>query len=249
MMRRVAEDHPERLQRLSVLMPIYNERRTLPEIVQRVLRSPVSLEIELVAVDDCSDDGSWELIQQLAGEDARIKVVRHPRNRGKGAAVRTAIEHMTGDVAVVQDADLEYDPNDFPRLLAPIIEGKADAVFGSRFTGRTSFTWHFAGNKVLTLVSNVLNRLNLTDMETCYKMVRADVLRQLRLRAETFTLEPELTCRLAQRRARIAEVPIRYAGRSCAEGKKLRAMDGVKALWQLFYSKFLDPQFTDRGRE
>ncbi len=236
-------------QTLSVLMPIYNERWTLREIVQRVLRAPLAMEIELVAVNDASQDGSWEVLQQLAAEDARIKAFRHPQNRGKGAAIRTAIQHMTGDVAVVQDADLEYDPHEFPLLLAPILEDKADAVFGSRFAGhshRVLFFWHMVVNHMLTLVSNMLNDLNLTDMETCYKMVRADILRNLRLSAETFTLEPELTCRLAQWRARIYEVPISYAGRTYDEGKKIRASDGVKAMWQMFYSKLIDPQFTDR---
>jgi glycosyltransferase involved in cell wall biosynthesis len=234
---------------LSVLMPVFNERWTLREIVHRVLQSPISLEIELVVVDDCSADGSWELIERLAAEDSRIRAFRHPQNRGKGAAIRTAIQHITGDVAVVQDADLEYDPNEYPLLLAPILDGKADAVFGSRYAGNTrrvpSF-WHTTVNGVLTLASNVLNDLKLTDMETCYKMVRADVLKQLRLKAETFTLEPELTCRLAQWRARVYEVPISYAGRTFDEGKKIGASDGVKALWQMFYSKFIDVRFTDR---
>jgi SAM-dependent methyltransferase len=238
----------QQFKKLSVLMPIYNERWTLREIVQRTLRSPIAMEIELVAVDDCSRDGSWELLQQLATEDARIKAIRHPQNRGKGSAIRTAIEHMTGDVAIIQDADLEYDPHEYPLLLAPILDGNADAVFGSRFTSharRVLFFWHAVINTVLTLVSNMLTDLNLTDMETCYKMVRSDILKRLRLQAKTFTLEPELTCRLAQSRARIYEVPISYAGRTYDEGKKIGAMDGIKAMWQLFHSIFVDPRFTD----
>ena len=161
------QDRNAEFKKLSVLMPVYNERWTLREIVQRVLQSPVPMEIELLAVDDSSDDGSWELLQQLAAEDPRIKSFRHPRNRGKGAAIRTAIEHMTGDVAVVQDADLEYDPAEYPLLLAPILNGKADAVFGSRFTSHTRrvlFFWHAVVNELLTLVSNMLNDLNLTDL-------------------------------------------------------------------------------------
>jgi glycosyltransferase involved in cell wall biosynthesis len=233
---------------LSVLMPVYNERWTLQEIVRRVLQSPISLAIELIIVDDCSSDGSWELIERLAAADSRIRAFRHPQNRGKGAAIRTAIQHITGDVAVVQDADLEYDPNEYPLLLAPILEGKADAVFGSRFAGdthRVLFFWHAVVNRMLTLASNMFNDVNMTDMETCYKMARADILKALRLKAETFTLEPELTCRLAQWRARMYEAPISYAGRTYDEGKKIRAMDGVKALWQMLYSTFIDVRFTD----
>ncbi len=235
------------LRKLSVLMPIYNERWTLAKIVARVLNSPVPLEIELIAVDDASTDGSGQLIDELAEKDARIRVVHHPTNRGKGAAVRTAIEQMTGDVAVVQDADLEYDPIEYPSLLRPILEGNADAVFGSRFRGQTVrvlFFWHSLLNKALTLCSNMLNDLTLTDMETCYKMVRCDVLKQLRLRSNTFTIEPELTCRLAQWGARIYEVPVSYFGRTYEEGKKIHATDGLKAIWEMFRSRFFDPQFT-----
>ncbi|MHB1033914.1 MAG: glycosyltransferase [Pirellulales bacterium] len=232
---------------LSVLMPIYNERWTLQHIVERVFQSPVTLNLELVAVDDCSTDGSWELLNDLARRNPRLKAFRHEKNQGKGAAIRTAIRHMTGDVAVVQDADLEYDPVEFPLLLAPILEGKADAVFGSRFTSHTRrvlFFWHCVFNQFLTFLSNMLNDLNLTDMETCYKMVRGDVLRQLRLSSDTFTFEPELTCRLAQWGARIYEVPISYSGRTFHEGKKIRAIDGLKALGEMLRCKFLDPQFT-----
>jgi glycosyltransferase involved in cell wall biosynthesis len=238
------------LRKLSVLMPIYNERWTLATIVRRVLASPVELQIELVAVDDGSTDGSRELIYQLAQEDERIKIVFHPTNRGKGAAIRTAIAHMTGDVAVIQDADLEYDPAEYPLLLAPILAGDADAVFGSRFVGhsrRVLFFWHSLMNRGLTCLANLLNNLNLTDMETCYKMVRADVLKRLRLKSHTFTLEPEITCRLAQWGARIYEVPVSYRGRTYHEGKKIRAIDGLKALWEMFRCKFLDPQFTDHS--
>ncbi len=219
--------------RLSVLMPVYNERWTLAEIIGRVLQAPVGLEIELVVVDDGSSDGSWELLAQLAAGDARIRPFRHPRNRGKGAAVRTAIAHMTGDVAVIQDADLEYDPADLPRLLAPILSGQADAVFGSRYLGhprRALPFWHTLVNKALTLACNAMTDLALTDMETCYKMVRADVLRSLRLRSDTFDIEPELTCRLAQWGAEIYEVPIRYRARGYAEGKKIRPWDGLRAI-------------------
>jgi glycosyltransferase involved in cell wall biosynthesis len=236
-----------RLQKLSVLMPVFNERDTIAEIVSRVLSVRLPLSCELVIVDDASTDGTWGVIEQLAKGDVRIKAVRHPINRGKGAAVRTAIEHMTGDVAVVQDADLEYDPRDFNTLLAPILSGQADAVFGSRFIGhkrRVMLFWHSVVNRLLTLFSNMVNNLNLTDMETCYKMVRADILRQLNLKGESFTIEPELTGRLAQWGARIYEVPVSYAGRSFEEGKKIRPLDGLKALWEIVRCKFFDAQFT-----
>ena len=238
------------LRKLSVLMPVYNERWTLRQIVAAVLRSPVPLEIELVAVDDASTDGSGELLSELAAGDARIRLIRHDRNQGKGAAVRTAIAHMTGDVAVIQDADLEYDPAEYPLLLKPILEDKADAVFGSRFTGHTRrvlLFWHALMNRALTLFSNMLNNLNLTDMETCYKMVRAEILKRLRLTGDGFTLEPELTARLAQWGARIYEVPVSYYGRTYEEGKKIRPLDGLKAIGAILRYRFWDTQFTDHS--
>lgn len=232
------------LRRLSVLMPIYNERRTLEEIVRRVLGSRVPVEIELVAVDDASTDGSWEILERLAAADPRIHAIAQPTNRGKGAAIRTAIEHMTGDVAIVQDADLEYDPAEYPILLQPILDEKADAVYGSRLVGQTRCVisyWHSLINRILTFFSNVLNDQNLTDMETCYKMVRADILKRLHLTCNSFTFEPELTSRLAQCRARIYEVPISYCARSYEEGKKIGAMDGLRAIVAIVYSRFRKP--------
>ncbi len=233
---------------LSVLMPVYNEARTLRRIVKAVLSSRVGLEIELVCVDDASMDSTPEILKELAAQDPRIRVVTHPVNRGKGAAIRTAIAHMTGDIAIVQDADLEYDPREFPLVLGPILEGKADAVFGSRFTAspqrKVLLYWHSVANKLLTWTTNVLNDINITDMETCYKAVRADVLRQIPLKSERFGIEPELTTRLAQWNLRIYEVPISYHGRTLAEGKKIGWKDAVSAAWCLVKYRFFDRRFT-----
>ncbi len=242
------EDAPTDIRKLSVLMPVFNEARTLRTIVDRVLASPVEMEIELVCVDDHSSDDSLQILEELAAGDNRIKVVAHPSNMGKGKAIRTAIEHMTGDVAIVQDADLEYDPNEYPRVLAPILSGDADAVYGSRFASsevrRVLFFWHSLGNKVLTTMSNMANDLNLTDMETCYKAVKADVLKSLRLTSDRFGLEPEITARLGHSGARIYEVPISYHGRTYAEGKNIGWKDGVEALWLIFKFRFLDNKAT-----
>jgi len=230
--------------KLSVLMPVYNESRTLRSIVGRVLEAPVDLDIELVCVDDQSSDDSLAILNELAAGDSRIKVIAQPVNMGKGKAIRTAIEHMTGDIAIIQDADLEYDPKEYPRVLQPILDDRADAVYGSRFAAseqrRVLFFWHSLGNKVLTLLSNMANDINLTDMETCYKAVRADLLRRLRLTSDRFGLEPEITARLAHIGARIYEVPISYHGRTYDEGKSINWVDGVEALWLIFKFRFID---------
>jgi glycosyltransferase involved in cell wall biosynthesis/phospholipid N-methyltransferase len=240
----------ESAQRLSVLMPVYNESRTLRTIVAQVLAAPIELDVEIVAVDDCSRDDSLHILEELAANDPRIRVVAQPVNRGKGAAIRTAIDHMTGDIAIVQDADLEYDPKDYPKVLAPILDGRADAVYGSRFAAseqrRVLLFWHSLGNRVLTTLSNMANDLNLTDMETCYKAVRTDVLRELRLTSERFGIEPEITARLAAWGARIYEVPISYHGRTYAEGKNIGWRDGVQALWLIFKFRLFDRRFTNR---
>jgi glycosyltransferase involved in cell wall biosynthesis len=229
-------------------MPVYNEARTLRTIVGRVLASPVDVPIELVCVDDGSRDGSPEILEGLAAADPRIRVFRQPRNMGKGAAIIAAIGHMRGDIALIQDADLEYDPADYPALLAPILQGKADAVFGSRFASASQrkvlLYWHGVANKILTWLTNILNDINLTDMETCYKAVRADVLKQTPLHSERFGIEPELTTRLAQWNIRIYEVPISYHGRSVAEGKKIGWKDAFSAVWTLLKYRFLDDRFT-----
>lgn len=219
---------------LSVLVPAYNEGPTVARVFERLAAVPLRLEV--IAVDDGSSDDTGRQLEALAAQGRIHRVIRHPRNRGKGAAIRTAIAAATGDVVVVQDADLEYDPAEFPQLLGPILDGRADAVYGSRFLGgphRVLFFWHSVGNTVLTLLSNMLTDLNLTDMETCYKMVRADVMKRLPLTSDRFGFEPEITARLAQARARIYEMPISYSGRTYAEGKKINWRDGVAALWHI----------------
>lgn len=221
-------------------MPVYNEFATVPEIIRRVLAAPINLQLELIAVDDGSTDGSAELLGELAARDERIRVFRHDRNRGKGAAIRTALAHATGDVVLIQDADLEYDPADYPALLAPILAGQADAAFGSRFPGRDCRIGFLqrAANRLLTWLSNRITGLSLSDMETGYKAIRSDVLRSLHLNCDTFTIEGELTYRLFQSGARIRETPIRYTRRSRAEGKKIRGADFFRALAGLLRLRF-----------
>jgi len=224
---------------LSVLMPVFNERQTVETIVESVHAAPIKpMKIELVVVDDCSTDGTRDALMRLH-ESGRIhKLHLQPKNSGKGAAIRQALAMSTGDVVIVQDADLEYTPTDWPVLLAPIIDGRADASFGSRFLGgphRVLFFWHSVGNRLLTTFSNMLTNLNLTDMETCYKAMRGDLARgiQPRLRSDRFGFEPEITARLARAQARIFEVPISYSGRTYAEGKKINWKDGVAAFWHI----------------
>ena len=237
------------MQKLSVLMPVYNEARTLRTIVERVFAAPIEMEIELVAVNDGSSDDSLKLLHDLAREDDRIVVVNQPRNMGKGMAIRTAIKQMTGDIGIVQDADLEYDPKEIPKVLAPILSGQADAVYGSRFAAseqrRVLFYWHSLGNRILTTLSNMFNDLNLTDMETCYKAVRGDLLKRLRFTSERFGFEPEITARLAGWGARIYEVPISYHGRTYDEGKNIGWRDGLEALWLVFKFRFIDTKSTE----
>jgi glycosyltransferase involved in cell wall biosynthesis len=228
--------------RLTVVVPIYNEVGTVETLLRRVREVPLWLEV--IAVDDGSTDGTRDLLPSLEGTLIDT-LVMHEHNQGKGAALRTGFKHATGDVVVVQDADMEYDPLEFPLLLKPILSGKADAVYGSRFLGgphRVLFFWHSIGNRFLTLLSNMFTDLNLTDMETCYKMVRRELLHELPLTANRFGIEPELTARLAQAEARIYELPISYDGRSYADGKKIGWKDGVSALWCIVKYNLVGPK-------
>jgi len=235
------------MRRLSVLVPVYNEERTLADVARRVGAVALAgLEKELVCVDDGSRDGSFAVMQAIEREPppgiAAVKLVRHEKNRGKGAAIRSAVEVATGDLALIQDADLEYDPADVPSLLAPLLDGRADAVVGSRFMGgphRVLYFWHYVANKLLTLLSNMLTNFNCSDMEAGYKAFRRETLVSLELRSERFGIEPEILARLSRVRARLYEVPISYSGRTYEEGKKITWRDGVAALWWIFRYRFL----------
>ncbi|MDR1144612.1 MAG: glycosyltransferase family 2 protein [Verrucomicrobiales bacterium] len=218
-------------------MPAYNEAGTVSVIIEKVLAQPCVR--ELVIVDDCSSDDTWRVLQQLADGDPRIRLHRHEVNQGKGAALRTAFRHISSPVTIIQDADLEYDPAEYTRIIAPIVSGAADVVFGSRFIGseehRVLYFWHSLGNKFLTLLSNMFTNLNLTDMETCFKAFRTDVLRQLRLTENRFGIEPEITARVARHspRLRIYEVAVAYHGRTYEEGKKIGWRDGCRAIFAI----------------
>lgn len=228
---------------LSVLIPVYNEVNTLLELIDRV--RDVEITKEIILVDDGSTDGTRDLMRtQIEGHFPDVKVFYHEQNQGKGAAIRTAIAQATGDYLIVQDADLEYDPREYYTLLEPLLDGRADVVYGSRFLGggahRVHFFWHRVGNGLLTLLSNMLTNLNLTDMEVCYKVFKREVLQSINLRCNKFDFEPEVTAKVAKKRCRIYEVPISYSGRDYEEGKKIGWRDGVQAIWTIIKYKFTD---------
>ncbi len=224
---------------LSILMPVYNENKTLLEILKRVQASPYDKEI--IIVDDGSKDGTREILAKI--QDKNVKVILHEKNAGKGAAVRTAIGHATGDILLIQDADLEYSPKDYPGLLEPILDGRADVVYGSRFLGgthRVLLFWHYFGNLFFTLITNILYNINLTDMGTCYKAFRAEVLKSMTIKSDRFGFEPEVTAKICKKKVRIYETPISYDGRTYSEGKKITWRDGFRYLGALIRFRIAD---------
>ncbi len=220
---------------LSVVIPVYNEIKYLERVIGRVenAKLPEGVERQIVCVDDCSTDGTRDLLRDLASKRPHLRVLYHEQNQGKGAAIRTGLTQAEGDILLIQDADLEYDPSEYPRLLTPILDGRADAVFGSRFIGETHrvlYYWHYLGNQVLTTLSNMFSNLNLTDMECCYKVFRREVIEKITLEENRFGIEPELAAKVARLGVRLYEVPVSYSGRTYAEGKKINWKDGVSAL-------------------
>ena len=225
--------------KLSVIVPAFNERNTIAESIRRVRDVQLPIEHEIIIVDDGSTDGTRDILRQL--EDSTVRVIYQPQNGGKGSALRAGFDEASGDLIVCHDADLEYDPRDWVVMLRPLLEGDANIVYGSRFTGerRNMMFWHWVGNRFLSLVTNVLYNTTVSDMETCYKMMDATVLKSLKLRANKFDIEPEVTAKLLRAGHRIYEVPIRYAGREVDEGKKISWRDGIPALWTLLWLRFV----------
>ena len=242
--------------KLSVLMPVYNEKMWLEKIVEKVMQQKVSgiHSLELIIVDDASQDGTTEIIHALKKKyPSQIQTVFHQENSGKGAAINTAIRHMTGDVCIIQDADLEYDPAEYGLILEPIIAGRADCVYGSRFVGtqakRVLFFWHYIGNRVITLLSNLTTNLNFTDIETCYKAFRAGIIKTIPIRCKDFGLEPEITAKIAKRKCRIFEVGISYSGRTYEEGKKIKWVDGFRAIYIILKFWIWDDSVKNAGED
>ncbi len=229
--------------RLSIIIPVYNEVNTIREIINRV--DAVELDKEIIIVDDCSTDGTRELIKDIRDNgkfNSDLRVVYHSKNQGKGAAIRTGINYTNGDIVIIQDADLEYDPEDYRILIKPIIEGKADIVYGSRFLGihRCFMFWHYMGNKLLTGIANILFNTILSDMETCYKAFRTEVIKDIKIKSNRFNFEPEITAKVLKRKLRIYEVPISYTGREYSEGKKINWKDGLRAIYALIKYRLMD---------
>ena len=227
--------------KISVVMPVYNEVDTIEEIISRV--NSAAIDKEIIVVDDFSTDGTRQRLEEIIQGQDNLKVLYHNRNKGKGAALRTGFASLTGDVVIIQDADLEYDPVEYPRLLEPILDGRADVVYGSRFLGgphRVLFFWHYVGNKLLTLISNALTNLNLTDIETCYKVFKSEILKEIDFKSNRFGFEPEFTAKVARMKLRIYEVPISYSGRTYSEGKKITWKDGLMALFQIIWYRLFD---------
>ena len=230
--------------KLSIVIPVYNEAATISKIVDLVRSVDVGMEKEILLVDDCSRDGTRDVLDKMGRDAADLKVLSHPVNQGKGAALRTGFNAATGDIVLVQDADLEYDPKEYPRLLAPILDGHADVVYGSRFLGggphRVVYYWHYLGNLLLTTLSNMMTNLNLTDMEVCYKVFKREVIQSIPLRENRFGFEVEITAKVARRKLKIYEVPISYYGRDYSEGKKIGWKDGFSAIRCILKYRFVD---------
>jgi len=231
------------VQKVSIVIPVYCEKATIREIVHRVGGVSLPLEKEIIIVDDFSTDGTRDILTEIQNTNPMVKILFHEHNRGKGAALRTGFAQATGQVIIVQDADLEYDPQEYPKLLQPILDEKADVVYGSRFLGgpqRVLYFWHYVGNKFLTLLSNMLSNLNLNDMETCYKVFRASILQQVQFKSDRFGFEPEFTMKIAKLHCRVYQVAISYSGRTYKEGKKINWRDGMACFWHILRFRFLD---------
>ena len=227
--------------KLSVIIPVFNEKKTIEEIIRRVQAAEVGLEKEIIVVDDASEDGTRQILENL--NHPNVKICFHSKNQGKGAALRTGFSKAKGDIILIQDADLEYDPKDYPVLLESILNGRADVVYGSRFLGgphRVFFFWHYVGNKLLTTLSNMFSNLNLSDMETCYKVFKKELLNRITLKSKRFGIEPEITIKFAKLKCKIYEVPISYSGRDYSEGKKIGWKDGVAAIFHVIRFKFFN---------